>query len=143
LQNRQEAIRAKGFNIVNRREVYEGPTDYKQMKVGTKKVDDAILNLGSIAKVEKRVSNKELVIKAMAERDLPLLREISNYFYNTNGIYSKVCDYFAFMYRYDWYTVPEILDDKVKTEQVLKDFTLMLHYLDNSHIKKVCGDIDL
>ena len=47
------------------------------------------------------------------------------------------------MYRYDWYIVPEILDDTVKTEKVLKDFSRMLNYLDNTYIKKVCGDIAL
>ena len=47
----------------------------------------------------------------MGERNIPLMREISNYFYNTNGIYSRVCEYFAYLYRYDWYIVPEIFDE--------------------------------
>ena len=79
----------------------------------------------------------------MGERNIPLMREISNYFYNTNGIYSRVCEYFAYLYRYDWYIVPEIFDESVKTEKVLQDFNKILNYLDNSHIKKVFGDIAL
>jgi hypothetical protein len=47
------------------------------------------------------------------------------------------------MYRYDWYIAPEILDDTVSTEKVLKDFSKMLNYLDNSYIKKVCGQMAL
>ena len=79
----------------------------------------------------------------MGEKNLPLMREISNYFYNTNGIYSRVCDYFAYLYRYDWYIVPEIFDESVKTEKILNDFNKILNYLDNSHLKKVLGDIAL
>jgi len=47
------------------------------------------------------------------------------------------------MYRYDWYIVPEILDDTVKEEKVLKDFSKLLNFLDNSYIKKVCGEMAL
>lgn len=47
------------------------------------------------------------------------------------------------MYRYDWYIVPEIFDDTVKEEKVLKDFSKMLNFLDNSYIKKVCGEMAL
>ena len=47
------------------------------------------------------------------------------------------------MYRYDWYLVPEIFDDSIKEEKVLKDFSKMLNFLDNSYIKKVCGEMAL
>ena len=45
------------------------------------------------------------------------------------------------MYRYDWYIVPEIYKDGVKEEEVVKDFTRILNYLDNSYIKKNCVEI--
>ena len=45
------------------------------------------------------------------------------------------------MYRYDWYIVPEIYKDSVKEEEVVKDFTRILNYLDNSYIKKNCVEI--
>ena len=143
MQNRQEAIHNKGFSMNNRRQTYEGPIDYGKIKIGTKTVEDAVLQLGALQQVDKRFANKHVILKALAEHDLPLLREISNYFYTTNGIYSRICDYYANLYRYDWYTVPEILDDTVKEEKVLKDFNMILSYLDNSHIKKVCGEIAL
>ena len=47
------------------------------------------------------------------------------------------------MYRYDWYIVPEIFDNSVKEEKVLKDFSKMLNFLDNSYIKKICGEMAL
>lgn len=60
-----------------------------------------------------------------------------------NGIYQRACDYFAFLYRYDWYVAPEVYDSNVKEEKVLKDFSKILNFLDNSYIKKICGDIAL
>lgn len=146
MRNRQEEIRSKGFNMTNSRRSYEGPTgpiEYGKIKSGTKILDDAVLNLGAIPKVHKQYGNKFLVLKAIGEHNLPLMREISNYFYNTNGIYSTVCNYMAHLYRYDWFIVPEVLDEKVKEEKVLTDFNKILNFLDNSHIKKVCGDIAL
>jgi hypothetical protein len=47
------------------------------------------------------------------------------------------------MYRYDWYIVPEVYDDNVKEEKLIGDFHRILNYLDNSYIKKLCGDIAL
>ena len=53
------------------------------------------------------------------DNDVVKLRELSNYFYKTSGIYQKVCNYFASMYRYDWYVVPEVYDDNVKEDKIL------------------------
>lgn len=142
MRNRQEEIRSKGFDMINSRRGYEGPMDYGKIKVGTKTLDDAVLNLGSMPKIRHDFGNKAFILQAISERNLPLIREISNYFYNTNGIYSKVCDYFAYLYRYDWYITPEIKDESEKSfEKALIDFNNILGYLDNSHVKKVCGDI--
>lgn len=142
MRNRQEEIRSKGFDMINSRRGYEGPIDYGKIKVGTKTLDDAVLNLGSMSKIRHDFGNKAFILQAISERNLPLIREISNYFYNTNGIYSKVCDYFAYLYRYDWYITPEIKDESEKSfEKALVDFNNILGYLDNSHVKKVCGDI--
>lgn len=142
MRNRQEEIRSKGFDMINSHRGYEGPIDYGKIKVGTKTLDDAVLNLGSMPKIRHDFGNKAFILQAISERNLPLIREISNYFYNTNGIYSKVCDYFAYLYRYDWYITPEIKDESEKSfEKALIDFNNILGYLDNSHVKKVCGDI--
>ena len=142
MRNRQEEIRSKGFDMINSRRGYEGPIDYGKIKVGTKTLDDAVLNLGSMPKIRHDFGNKAFILQAISERNLPLIREISNYFYNTNGIYSKVCDYFDYLYRYDWYITPEIKDESEKSfEKALIDFNNILGYLDNSHVKKVCGDI--
>ena len=126
---------------------YSTVSDYKKIKVGPKNLDDAILELGSMNDSRNRVKHpygsKGEVLKALMDKDIPTLRAISNFYYQTSGIYERVCNYFAFLYRYDWYVVPEIYDDKVKEEKVLTDFSKVLNYLDNSYLKKICGDIAL
>ena len=134
--NRQQAIRDKGFDMGT-------STKYGKIKVGLKSLNDGTLNLGSLTSGNRIFADKMTIMRALADRDLVRLRELSNYFYETNGIYQKVCNYFAYMYRYDRYVVPEIYDDKVKEEKIITDFTKVLNYLDNSYIKKICGDIAL
>lgn len=132
MDEHQEKIRSKGFNI-----------DYKQIKIGKKTLEDAVLNLGSLKQLKRAYLNKNVIMRALAEKDIFALKEISNFFYNTNGIYRQICDYCAFMYRYDWYIVPQVNDDSIKEEKVLKEFNSLLNYLDSSHVQKVCGDIAL
>ena len=133
---RQEAIHSKGFEM--------GGTTYGKVKIGTKSLEDAVLNLGSIQKETKNSINKAVIYRALADNDMEKLREISNYFYKTSGIYQRVCNYFATMYRYDWYVVPEVYDNKsVKEDKIVGDFHKVLTYLDNSYVKKVCGDMAL
>ena len=122
----------------------EEVTNYNKIKVGVKTLEDAVLNLGDLVRNGNRnLANKGLIMKALADNDLEVLRQVSNYFYKTNGIYQKVCHYFAFLYRYDWYVVPEIIDEKSKNEKILVEFNKILNYLDNSHIKQLCGEIAL
>ena len=90
-----------------------------------------------------RAANKNAILKALADNDISELRALSNYFYQTSGIYQKVCNYFATMYRFDWYVVPEVYDDKVSNEKIVADFNKVLNYLDNSYIKMVSADIAL
>ena len=119
--------------------------EFKKIKVGTKNLDDAILELGNLKKITTRIpfSDKRELYKAIMINDYKTLREFSRFFYKTSGIYQRLCQYVSFMYRYDWYIVPEIFDDTVKEEKVLKDFSKMLNFLDNSYIKKICGEMAL
>lgn len=72
------------------------------------------------------------------------MREISNYYYETNGIYHRICDYLAYLFRYDWYVVPIAKDfTKVKQENFLKEYWKALSYFDNSDIKGLFGKITL
>ena len=96
--NRQEAIRAKGFDMGSSAPIIE----YGKIKVGLKTLNNGVLNLGSLTETfNSRFVSKKMIVKAMAEKDISLMREISNYFYETSGVYEKACKYFATMYRYD------------------------------------------
>lgn len=137
--NRQDAIHAKGFEMMNG----TVPTEYGRIKSGTKTLDDAVLNLGSIQRETRGLISKGVIYRALMDNDVQKLREISNFFYKTNGIYSRVCNYFATMYRYDWYVTAEMYDKTAKHEKIDKEFVKLLTYLDNSYISKVCGEIAL
>lgn len=142
---KQEYIHSKGFNMARR----DNPgATFNKIKVGPKTLEDATLSLGSLKHTQINYGNKMYVLQQLATNDITELREISRYFYNTSGIYSVVCDYIANLYRYDWYIVSEIYDsaykeDESKISKVVKDFNTTLSYLDNTHIKKLCGDIAL
>ena len=135
IKTRQEEIHDKGFGMNN--------IEFGKIKVGKKTFEDAILDLTALKSTNKTYNNKRLVLEALGKRDINTLREISNYFYRTNGIYFRICNYFAQMYRYDWYIVPEVYDKKVNNEKVTDEFYKVLNYLDNSYIKKTCTDIAL
>ena len=120
-------------------------TDYKKIKVGVRQLEDATLNLGNIhaALPKHDFTKKKTIFNSIAKHDLAEQRAISNFYYNISGIYERICRYYAFLYRYDWYVMPQKNNDTVKDEQVLIDFSKALNYLDNSYIKKICGDIAL
>ena len=147
--NRQEEIRSKGFDIAGGYKDYaccDSETNYRKIKVGVKSLDDATLDLGTLKTnlpAGHKFASKGYILKCLMDRDIPELRNISNFYYNVNGIYERVCNYFAQLYRYDWYVVPKTFGEDVKQEKVLKDFDKLLNYLDSSYIKKICGDIAL
>ena len=136
--NRQDIIRAKGFDMMQRPQ-----TEYGHIKSGTKQLADAVINLGAIEKSTKGYVSKGVVLKALFDNDVPKLREISNYFYKTNGIYQRLCNYVATMYRYDWYVVPEVYKEGTKGEEIIKDLHKVLSFMDNSYISKICGEMAL
>lgn len=148
--SRNEYIHSKGFDMFSldapiENFASEDMTAYNRIKVGVKKLEDATLELGSFKKAfpTHGYVNKNYIYKVLSDNNVAEMRNISNFYYNTNGIYRRLCDYFAFLYRYDWYVVPEVYDKTVKTEKLEKDLTRILSYLDNSYIRKVCGEIAL
>jgi hypothetical protein len=89
---RSDVIHAKGFNMHNytyNNQYTPSETEFKRIKVGVKNLDDAVLNLGSLktAMPGHGYTNKGTIYKALADNNLTELRNISNFFYNMNGIY--------------------------------------------------------
>ena len=117
--------------------------EFGHIKVGKKVLNDAALDLSTLKQANKNYNNKANVLKALANKDIQTLRKISNYFYRTSGIYFRTCNYFAQMYRYDWYIVDEIYDESADLKKVNKEYKKVLNFLDNSYIRKTCMDIAL
>lgn len=118
---------------------------YGNIKVGVKNLEDAVLELGSMNKSLPLHSytKKSVIYTALADNDLTEMRNISNFYYNVNGIYHRVANYLAYLYRYDWYVGPELHKDNIKEEEIMKDFSRILNFLDNSNIRLLCGQMAL
>lgn len=154
-----EQIKSKGFNIVtgstrdidpNQKTGYQAlngagapSIDFNKIKVGAKVLEDAVLDLGNLKKINPELADKDNVLRAINNYDLKLMREISLYFYRTSGIYSRLVRYMAFMYRYDSFLTPYVNGDNVKTEKVLDGFYKGLNILDDFKVKKTLGEIAL
>ena len=145
---RLEKIHSKGFSLVTPEEEinpfqeYQS-IDFSKIKVGARTLTDAIYDIGNYKKIDPRLGDKAEVLRAINNCDYAKLREISNFFFKTNGIYSRLCRYMAYMYRYDWMITPFVNADSVKSEKVLTDFYAGLNYFDNTNIKKMFGEIAL
>lgn len=141
LNLRQQEIRQKGFDM----NVYqqEPNTDFSKIKVGPKTLEDAILNLGTFKKMDSRLGDKKEVLNAIYNGDTETMRDISNFFFKTSGIYSRLCRYMAYLYRYDWMVTPYVNDQKYKTEKMIEEFHKALNFLDDFGIKKFCGEVAL
>lgn len=143
MRNRQEQIRAKGFAMTARTHEIQ---DYGKIRVGLQTLDDANIDLNYYKKLDNTRGDKANVLKALKNHDYKSLREISNLFYETSGIYQRLCKYLAYLYRFDWYVIPffGLLDtEKVNNDKILKEFSGLLNYLDNSYLKKQFGEIAL
>lgn len=114
------------------------------MKVGLRVLDDTIFDVNNFKNVKKEFGDKQYILERIYKKDCKALRKISNYFYEANGIYQRLCRYLAFLYRYDWY-VTTFCDniEQVKQNKVTDAFKKVLAYFDNSNIKKMFGDIAL
>lgn len=139
----QNKVHEKGFNMIS---PPTSPIDkYSRLKLGPKQYEDAVLDLHYYdKKIDKPMfHDKGFIMAALARKDIPLLREISRYFYRTSGIYQKVVDTFATMYRYDWYVTTENVTDSANNDNVVKDCLKVLTTFDNSSIKESCGEFAL
>lgn len=145
-ENRQNQIHSKGFNIMRGSSQYlleNGEVDFSKIKVGAKSLDDAVLNLNAFSKINQTLGDKEKINQALAQKNYDTLRQISNYYYGISGIYQRLCKYLAHLYKYDWYVIPYLVNDKANSDNALKDFAKVLEYLDNSNVRKFFGDCAL
>lgn len=118
--------------------------DFARLKTEMRALDDTIFNLGTFQKANRNYGDKTLILQAIDNNDYETLSDISEYFYNSSGIYQRLCKYLAFLYRYDWYVTPFVLKTTISSsDKMLKDYTNVLNYFDNSNIKKLFGNVAL
>ena len=128
-----------------------GSLAFNKIKVGNKTLsNDVVLDIGQVItdKYSRRKKyTKEDVIKAIEQNNLNEQRKISNYFFKTSGIYSRLCRYMAFLFKYDWFITPMIYDEKLKqdgkSKKVVEGWYKSTRYLENCNLKKVFGEIAL
>ena len=94
--------------------------------------------------------------------DVNKMRDISNFFYRTSGIYARLCRYMAYLYKYDWFITPYIsncqglidqtagLIDEVSSQKDMKEkrkqfvnFFKVLKYFEEFEVKRFCGQVAL
>ena len=148
--NRKEEIKQKGFAMQMATEDTNSKNhitnNFSKIRVGAQTLDDATLTFGSLKRIDKRLADKDNILRAMYSNDYATMKEVSNFFYRTSGIYSRLCRYLAYLYRYDWFVTPYI-NEKAETKnldnKILSNFNQVLFYLDNFRIKEFCGDVAL
>ncbi len=140
------------FNFVTKREVKRSlPWEqYNQIKVGNKLLSDGVtLNqIDPKTYFSSKNMTKERIGRALEQEDLKTLRQVSRFFYNRSGIYERLCNYMASMYRYDWFLTPQIYDQKLYAteagkKKILEGWWKASQFLDNCHLKQMFVDIAL
>lgn len=147
---RIERAHMKGFDFfgpnlspIDYQNCQEKNIEFNKIKVGVKTLDNAILRMENYKSeyAEAGQISKQGIYNAIISNDVQEMRRISNLFYKLNGIYQRVCDYFSYLYRFDWYMMPQIYSDSINEEKVLKEFSNALTFFDNSYIKQLGGKI--
>lgn len=122
-----------------------GAVDYNRIHAGNRVLkDDVTITKDFLANYSRKKVTKEDIERALSRKDLDSLRRYSEVYYTKSGIYSRLCRYMAFLFRYDWMVTPVTgWDAKVKDSKVIEGWLRGCKFLENSEFKKVCGDIAL
>ena len=121
--------------------------DYTSIKLGRQTIEDGAIDFNFYKKFKDgntlNYRNKLFILDALASNKADLLRKISRYYYRTNGIYQKIINYCASMYRFDWYISSESVSENANEEKIVKNFINTLSFFDNSNIKATCQQFAL
>ena len=130
--DRKAIIKQKGFAVnmaTEENKPSNPPIDFSKIKIGTKVLDDAILEFGELKTVNPSLSDKATILDALDRRDVFKLREISNFFYRVSGIYARLCRYMAYLYKYDWFITPYIVSESMKAKESNDKITKTFHLI--------------
>ena len=132
------------------------PFDYSKIKVDSAGIlHDAVIT-SPLKRLNSSYGNKDYVLQAMDSGNIQNMQKISDFFYKTSGIYSRLCRYLAYLYRYDWYITPYIFGGDTypidtdkgdiaskDVNKILDSFFGVLRYLDSFNVKRFLGDVAL
>lgn len=132
--------------------------DFNKIKVGGKTLRNDVTmdvtkadHLQEVMFGHKKITQDE-VKKALAEHNVIALRRYSRVYFDISGIYSRLCRYMAYLFRYDIYLTPVMSDSMLGSDgeelsgsqkKVVKNWYAASKYLEDSHLKRVFGDIAL
>lgn len=146
MSDRVIEIHKKGFNLSAPRSIPVNGNiipdiDYAKMKVGIRSLDDAIINLGSYKKVNPNMT-KENIQRAISIGDIRTMREASEFFFRISGIYSRLCNHLADLYRYDWIITP-FASEKMAPDKIIDGFNKTSYYLGEFGVKRFLSGVAL
>lgn len=134
----------RDFRLVKSDNGQTASLNFNKMRVGKETLkDDVTAMLDFWKKPNRRISRKD-VERAIDSYDCTRLREISRYYFNKSGIYSRLCRYMAYLYKYDFIVTPIISNKQnIKNDKVIDLWYKSCMYLENSKLKKNFGEIAL
>lgn len=132
---------------------------YSKVKIGMKQIENGNVSLENLNNSKhsfgRRYYTKKDVLDEIEMRDPVRMAEMSKHFYQISGIYSRLCRYMAYLYKYDWkitpyINAPELIVDDENMEQnvkinknITKKFNKVLFCLDTFNVKKNLGEMAL
>lgn len=122
-----------------------GATDYNKIRAGNRVIkNDVAITKDFLTDYRRKEVTKKDVYRALDRKDLKALRSYSETYYARSGIYSRLCRYMAFLFRYDWMINPIVdWNTRVKDSKIIEGWLRGCRFLENSELKKVCGDVAL
>lgn len=126
--------------------VVSKPFVFNSVPVGSETLsDDVFFNVGSEKNriVSSRKVKQKEIEDAIERNDLQKLREISNLYFKKSGIYSRLCRYMAFLYKYDWIVMPVIYSENMDKKRIIDKWYKLNSIFEKSNFKKVFGRIAL
>ena len=93
----------RDFRLVTDSSAASPSVDFSQIKIGNTNLKGEIATLirNYYNTVSSRGFDRDKIMRAMSRHDIREMRRISNMFFETSGIYSRLCRYMAYLYRYD------------------------------------------
>jgi len=145
---RQKYIHDKSFDFFEPTDRFENinkPITFGNIKVGPKLLEDAVVDLNYFKKFNARLGDKRTIMRALNDGDYITMREVSDFFFRTSGIYARLCRYLAFLYRYDWIITPHVVQAgaETDTEKIVDKFYKAQNRFENFGVKTFCQEVAL